>query len=568
MHYAVGLEVVTLEQMKNVYYVPGLLKKIVNDEPLPRVALFTAKDLFPGVEFAAPQAGQKTLKIKLKNRGGGIGQVQVLINHKEIKDDARPANFNFNLPNAELIVDLKGAPLKYDGTDKIEIVARNIAGSLDNRGTARGSITLGQNKSKEPDAPNFYAIVGGVSNYTGDNLDLRFAAKDAEDFARALEIGATKLLKGDKSKFHLRLLTSNGAASMAKFNSPDVKITDATKANFAAAFEDFKNAQPNDVFIVYLSGHGVSVNLNADGATQNAVNKDAYLYLTQEATTSDKTDLAQANVRDAMSISSDELKIWRSKNNALKQVLILDTCAAGAAAASLTNKKDLPSDHRRALERLKDNTGFFVLMGAAANKVSWEASQYGQGLLTYALLQGMKKEGLREEKFADVGLLFAHAEKVVPQMAKNIGGIQSPQLITPEASGDFPIGIFDADEQNQIILAAPKPLILRPTLFNREQEFDDLELTPLLRAALRESSYAVVRGRSDAKIVFVEADEMSDAVKPSGSYVVAGDQIQIRLRLIHNKKIVADIALEGKLSEKEDLIKKLVAAVNEQVKSL
>jgi len=61
---------------------------------------------------------------------------------------------------------------------------------------------------------------------------------------------------------------------------------------------------------------------------------------------------------------------------ALKQVMILDTCAAGAIAgnASLMAKKDLSSDQVRAIERLKDHTGFHVLMGAAADAPSYEAT--------------------------------------------------------------------------------------------------------------------------------------------------------------------------------------------------
>src|SRR5207249_9058693 len=104
-------------------------------------------------------------------------------------------------------------------------------------------------------------------------------------------------------------------------------------------------------------------------------------------------------------------------------------CAAGAAVQSLIAKRDLPSDQIRAIERLKDRTGFFVLMGSAADAVSYEASRYGQGLLTYSLLQGMRGAKLREGEYADVSSLFGYAQDTVPEMAKNIGGLQRPLLI-------------------------------------------------------------------------------------------------------------------------------------------
>ncbi len=172
---------------------------------------------------------------------------------------------------------------------------------------------------------------------------------------------------GDKSKVHIRLLTSNGDKSEAKFNVPDARVSMATKADFERAFADFSGATSNDVFIVYLAGHGVSLNFNQN---PNQAGGDTYLYLTQEATTTDKSVLAVENVRRAMTVSSEELKDLMKQNKALKQVLILDTCAAGQIAPSLIGKRDLPSDQIRAIERLKDNTGFFVLMGSSADAVS------------------------------------------------------------------------------------------------------------------------------------------------------------------------------------------------------
>lgn len=562
MHYVVNLEIVTLEQMKDIYYVPGLLKKIIKDEPLPKVELFSKKDLFPAVEFSLPKAGQKNLTVKLINRGGGIGQVQILVNGKELVSDARPAAFDANAKEATLVVNLKDAPLKGKD-DKIEVIVRNAAGSLTNRGTPRGSelINIAGDDAKT-ETPHIYAIVGGISDYTGGNLKLNYAAKDAEDFAKAIEIGATKLL-GDESKIHIRLLTSNGDRGDAKFTTPDASVSTATKADFNRAFADFKNAAPNDVFIVYLAGHGVSLNLNQN---PNQAGGDTYLYLTQEATTSDKSVLAVENSRRAMTVSSEELKDLMKQNKALKQVLILDTCAAGQIAPSLIGRRDLPSDQIRAIERLKDNTGFFVLMGSAADSVSYEASQYGQGLLTYSLLQGMKGARLRENQFADIGLLFEYAQENVPQMAKNIGGIQQPRVITPDASRSFDIGKFTPEEQKQISLAAPKPIILRPNLRNAALRFDNLKLTQMMTEQLREISYARTRGAAN-QIVFVEAEEMTDAVLPSGDYSIEGDRLKISVILVKNNALLGkEIIVTGHASEAEQIIKQLVEAITQSLR--
>ena len=45
-------------------------------------------------------------------------------------------------------------------------------------------------------------------------------------------------------------------------------------------------------------------------------------------------------------------------------------------------KRDVPGDQIPALDRLKDRTGFHILMDSAADAVGYEASQHGEGLLT------------------------------------------------------------------------------------------------------------------------------------------------------------------------------------------
>ncbi len=47
--------------------------------------------------------------IKLTSRGGGIGQVQVLINGKEFVADARPKGFDPNTKETTFTVSLKDA---------------------------------------------------------------------------------------------------------------------------------------------------------------------------------------------------------------------------------------------------------------------------------------------------------------------------------------------------------------------------------------------------------------------------------------------------------------------------
>ena len=211
------------------------------------------------------------------------------------------------------------------------------------------------------------------------------------------------------------------------------------------------------------------------------------------------------------------------------------------------------------IRRISENLwiGIFVLMKSAANAFSNEASQYGQGLL----LQGIKGAKMRENQFADVGLLFGYAQETVPTIAKNIGGIQRPLIITPDTSASFDIGKFTATEQNQIPLSNPKPLILRPSLRNAKLKFDNLKLTQEMTKQLREIAYAQTRG-NPSQIVFVEADEMTDAIQPVGDYWVEGDTLKISVILVkNNQPIGKEIVVTGNVNKVEKVIKQLIEAI-------
>jgi hypothetical protein len=78
--------------------------------------------------------------------------------------------------------------------------------------------------------------------------------------------------------------------------------------------------------------------------------------------------------------------------------------------------------------------------------VSYETTQYAQGLLTYSLLEGMKGRALRDGDYVDVGKLFGHAVDQVPELAGKIGGLQHPLVAAPRGSS-FDIGRLTAEDR-------------------------------------------------------------------------------------------------------------------------
>lgn len=537
LHWVVGLDAIALNQLKERYYEPGLLAKILGfkKEPLRDVRAFRDVKLYPKVQVQAPALGSTQLNINLTDLGGGIGKVRVLVNGKEIASDARGPNPNKEAKILKLKVDLAGAALIPGQMNKVQVIAWNAEGYLSSR-AAIVEWTPPAEAILTARSPDLYAIVGGVSNYASETLRLRFAAKDAQDMATALEVGAKRLFGTEK--VHLTLLASSGGP----------RAIPPTRTNFVQAFESARRAKPWDVLVVYLAGHGVALSGEAD----------VYAYLTQEARS---TELIDPAVRRAVAITSEELTDWIKQIPALKQVMILDTCAAGTAAEKLVEMRNISSSQIRAIERLKDRTGFHILMGCTADAVSYEASHYGQGLLTYALLQGMRGAALREDEYVDVSRLFQYAADQVPELARNIGGIQRPQIAAPKGAS-FDIGQLTEEDKPKVPLAMIMPLILRPLLFNPQENDDNLNLSIELRRALTAESYVTGRGEaSDFKAMFVDSDELPGAVRPTGTYTVQGKQVVVKLMLKRDGLKVAIIDIEGTRDDLAGLAVKIVRAI-------
>ena len=533
LHWVVGLEPIALKQLKERYYDPGLLAKYLglNPEPPRAVDTIASVKLFPEVAVVQADPKKPQLDLTLTNRGGGIGRVVVLINGKELTADARPPDADTKAGKLDLKVDLSADPRLIPGRkNTVEVLTYNADGYLSSRGLVRefdgpGTAVI------EP--PHLHAIVVGVSNYRGDKLNLRYAAKDAADFAAALHLAAGRLFGADK--VHLTLLTMVEAEQRP------------SRANLVKALEALKATRSGDIVVVYLAGHGV---------TQGGQDGDWH-YLTADA---QSADLVDPVVRTQVSLSSVELTDLLKAAPAQKQVLILDTCHAGRVLEKLTDKRDVPGSQVRALERVKDRTGMHILAGCAADSVSYEASRYGQGILTYSLLLGMRGAKLREGEYVDIVDLFSFAADKVPELARDIGGVQRPTIASPKGSS-FDIGRLTGDDRSKVPLQSVKPVVLRAVFQLEKVARDSLGLSKRINDRLREAS-AAARG---AKLVYVDADEFPGAMLVGGRYKVEGDKVTVSVTLFEGEQEKAAFTLEGAASKPDELAGKIMAEVEKRL---
>ncbi|TNE50616.1 MAG: hypothetical protein EP344_17240 [Bacteroidetes bacterium] len=535
MHYVVGLEVVDLEQLKERYYEPGLLQKLLgfNAGSVRDVSALGDLPLYPNIN-AAINGSQ--LLVELTERNGGLGKLSLLINDKEVTEDINTGR------EKRLQLDLAQYQRYFlPGTNVVKLRAYNRAGWLKSPAIElqydppAGQGDAGQSRPlMRRSKPGLYAIIIGTSDYSGDQLDLRFPDHDARAMAQAIQAAGGRLFE---ERVQLRLLTS------------DAKSADSlsSKSNISAAFDAFAaQAQATDVLVVYFSGHGLSY-----GSAENS----QFYYLTKDIASD---NLKDPEVRNNYTISSEELTHWLTGIPAQKQVMILDACNSGKVVEALDaiGARALNSTQIRALDRMKDRTGMFVLTGSAADKVSFEASQYGQGLLTYSLLQGMSGLALTSDKRVDVMTLFQYARDRVPDLARGISQMQVPVLAFPSNGSSFDIGIVNAGVR--IPVAEVKPVFIRNNFQEEESFTDELDLSGALAAYFQQ---VTARG-AQASLIYVDVKEYENAYSIKGRYRIEGDAVILDGRLYKGKERKGEFKVKGRKDDVPGLVQAIVEKVS------
>ncbi|MEL6193070.1 MAG: caspase family protein, partial [Bacteroidota bacterium] len=541
MHYVQGLDVVDIGQMKERYFEPGLLSKLLghNSEPLRDVGAINQRlELYP--EVSTVLTGDR-LAISLTPREGGMGRVALYIGQKEVATDVNPAR------RASFQVDLKeyqgyfplGTPTRvaveaWDKEGFLKSSPQEVSYTLLTR--ERGGGALPQRPSASfKEKPSLFVLAVGTGDYVGgESLDLSYAEQDAREMAQILTLSGEKLFPGNSVTVH-RLLTGESNSLPSKTNVK-AKLTEMAD-----------KVQPQDVVVLYFSGHGKTY-------------EDQWYYLTYEMSSDILTDKA---VRESKAISSRELKEWLGKMKAQKQVLILDACNSGKLNQDfdLLSEKTITSSQVRALDRLGQRAGLYIISASTADQVSYEASPYGMGLLTYALLQGMSGSSLRQQEFIDVNLLFSHAEETVPKLADYINKTQKPMTYAPEGSASFDIGRVTPQVANQVNLSAPKPIFYSSTFVDPKKFYKDhLEVGQSVNSLLREYNYKGAR----SPIIYVEREKIPNAYHIVGSYSLEGELLVVEANLFlgdSSDPLGQSVKVSGSGDDLSSLGKKLIQQI-------
>ena len=534
-------EVIELSQLKDQLWIPGLAERINKGETINAKTL-TELNVFnftPQVEDVSTSGDEYRFTIKL--RKGGIGETVVFVNGIEAKR-YKPDQLKNNGGVYELVINKNELKDFFIAGKENPVSVKTY--TADNSIASRGAV-IKVDKTKEIiTPPNLYAVMIGVSDYKGNELDLKYAAKDATDISGAVSNIAKKLLNTDgKDHVFMYNLTTN----KERYQLPEKKAIQTLLGEIG------KKATANDVLLIFFAGHGVMA---------GEADKKQFYFLTADASTLSSTDAVKE-----VGISTSELTDWINPQNikAQKRILIFDACNSGQAIKDFVKlgndnqnfvaaRNDDKSQQVKAIDKLNEKSGLFILSASASDQSAYEMGRYSQGLLTYSLLKAIKLQPdiLDDGKYLDISRWFNAAEKTVAEISKESGARQEPQIVT---NTNFNIGIVDQDVMSQIVLPQEKPLFTNSNFQNADDEIaaDDLGLNKLTNQQLNELSSSGV----NAGITYISGSASPDVYVLSGRYTITGNNISLKLFIRQNNQVKQKTELAGtkdKLNELAILI--------------
>ena len=327
------------------------------------------------------------LRVVITDQGGGIGRAKFRVNGVAV--DAVRAS-STRLPDRHNVAALEAILDLPPGRNSIEVAVENADG------TVRSAPVTADFVVHEASAvrPRLFALAVGVNAYRDSTFRLKYSVADAEAVAKTLGRVAKPLF----SDVRIKTLINSEVT---------VSVIEEQVAAFTQAM------RPTDVFVLYLSGHGMAV----DGR---------YHFL--------PWDLIYENdeVLNKTSLSEERLLALLESVAANKSLVILDTCYAGKFVNAMANGTRIRlasrgASEKAAISRLMKASGRAVL--AATTERKWALEGYeGHGVFTYALLQGLK--GDADETTGDsndvttIDELSAYLRKKVPELSLNKWGIE------------------------------------------------------------------------------------------------------------------------------------------------
>jgi len=417
------------EQFFSQFYQPGLLADILREGKSMREILKGRNDpragldisqfrnsKMPEVTIISPKDGTNESKreakitIEAKDMGSGIRDLRVFRNqslvywkHEDIEPDPKTKTYRIPVPVKLVAGDNEITTYAFNGDD---------IKSKDASITVKGADSL----KREGKA---YIIAIGINRYSNDDYNLNYAVNDAKTVAETvgnslegLEIysEAVPITLLDKDATKRNILIALDLLSREKKTIPETS---------PEVLRNLESAEPEDVVIVYFSGHGMA-------GRQGEEEMDRYYLIPHDmrykGEREELDDTGRRLIMDS-SISDQDLEKGFEKIDAGRIMLIIDACQSGQALEA--EEKRRGPMNSRGLAQLAYEKGMYILAAAQSYQAALEIEKLEHGLLTHTLIERGLKEMAADDN-PDDGQLMArewldYAVQNVPKEMEEAG---------------------------------------------------------------------------------------------------------------------------------------------------
>ncbi|WP_020528603.1 caspase family protein [Flexithrix dorotheae] len=423
LHYVRGNEVIPLESYFEKFYTPELWSRIMQGEDPNDMDFDVAQfiNIPADIAFVKPDKGDKNIRFDTKRRhylapeekikisakvldnGGGIDEVRFYQNGKLVYTTGTA--FKNKIKDGEEVT-VSFEPVLIDGLNEFTTMAFNN----ERTESLHDLVSIFHDNPYKPQA-DLYIVSIGINEYINPDYRLSVARKDAQEFVKGIQNGGKAIFR---NIIPIEIYDSQADIPHI-FNALDSVAT---------------NARPNDVFIFYFAGHGATTE-----ASQ--LKSSDYYLIPYDVTQVYGTGLEM----EEKALSSSELLEFSRQIKAQKQLIVLDACQSGGAVKSFATRG--PKE-QKAMMQLARSAGVVLLAASGQEEFASEFAELGQGVFTYALLEGIrgKADGGFKDKKITVNELKGYLEDRVPELTEKYRG--RPQYPTGYSRGqDFPIVIIE-----------------------------------------------------------------------------------------------------------------------------
>ncbi|MBE0642546.1 MAG: caspase family protein [Bacteroidetes bacterium] len=385
-----GEELFPLERYSELYHRPSIIEDVLRGGYKPAGSLETVVDP-PVAEMLSPRDGQlfafgsEALEVVVEVVATDISSIEniaLLLNDRQLTREQLIDWTVVEKSATQLHVRCRMHVLP--GKNSIEAVAFNA--SRGRSAKVRADITV---ETSTRINPSLYVLAVGSDSYAPAYPDLQFASVDAEALADEL----ARQEGGMYARVYTRAITGKNV----------------TKEGIFSALKEFGEMKPEDVLVLFFSGHGVR--------ERDKKGRTKYYYL--PAGTTKKTVTSRGLAWEDFSAEIAHL-------NAGRIILLLDACHSGDVSSGASNEKVASS--------LAGQVGV-VFTSSSGNEYSYEDRSWGHGAFTKALLDGIRGAAdFTADKTIDWGELQLYVGTAVRTMTK---GGQNPMVPRLEQFANF-----------------------------------------------------------------------------------------------------------------------------------